>query len=318
MSIDKLLELDSENVGITKKNLAIFSPELPDALDDAARLFETFAHAFSQAGKDDEDISVLNDCFQKLKANTKNEMDAILKSPPPTGDSEKARTVLAAKAAYNRMWSRRIRGILLVYAHRCYEYAVTDLLRLRISSALGYLRNQIEAVAQISIMRENPEVAYEWLNVANNENGLRYYNKYKQKIFEFRDKHNLNFAWNLASGTSQHVRLASLVSSLSLSSFEERGRHVTEVKVSFQEVRPDEPEGLFLKALTILRTQERLFSVMAADDCLPESCDPILVDVRIPRFRQKGDRLWSRGEQVFPNQVAKWRKHNNAQAEENP
>jgi len=63
--IDDILQIDTDNVEVTKKNWAIFDPELPEAINDANRLHEVMAQAFFGTASDFADIECLNGMYQE-------------------------------------------------------------------------------------------------------------------------------------------------------------------------------------------------------------------------------------------------------------
>lgn len=303
--INKLLDVDAENAKQFIRFFADFNHELPEALEEAAQLFITFSHMFDLQARDDDEQQVFNSCGKSLNALNGEELWSIMHSPLPQ-DPHRAKIILDAKAALDRMWSRRVRGQLLLLSYRSYMFAVTDLLRLRRTPALGHFRVQIEAVGLMNIVRKEPTVASEWLAIVTEQDGKRFFDRYKKRLSKFNDLNNLAVAYNLASGSAQHARLASIALGLSQRIFEERGRRVEQHYLKFQEVDPERPYELITWALFFLETQYKLF--LAISEALPETTDPILIDTRLPNFRSKVTRLWKHLEKKYPDQVAKWRK----------
>jgi hypothetical protein len=80
-------------------------------------------------------------------------------------------------------------------------------------------------------------------------------------------------------------------------------RRQDEYKLVFQE---GETRQQLLWAVFLLEMQYRLF--MAMREGLPEIDDPLLVNTRLPNFRNKVNRLWKHLEKVFPEQAAQLRK----------
>jgi hypothetical protein len=303
--INKLLDIDAENATQFIRFFAEFSPELPEALEEVAQLFVTFFHMFDLRARDDDEQQVFNSCGKSLNASDGEELWSIMQSPLPQ-DPARAKIIKEAKAALDRMYSRRVRGQLLLLCYRSYMFAATDLLRLRRTPALGHFRVQIEAVGLMNIVRNEPTVASEWLAIVTEQDGKRFFDRYKKRLSKFNDLTNLAVAYNLASGSAQHARLASIALGLSQRIFEERGRQVEQHYLKFQEADPERPYELIMWALFFLETQYKLFLAMI--EALPEVTDPILIDTRLPNFRLKVTRLWKHLEKKYPHQVAKWRK----------
>ena len=194
--------------------------------------------------------------------------------------------------------------MLLIYMHRCYMFCATDALRLRLSSAMGYLRLQIEAAALMDIIRRSPVVGQEWVSIRDDSSGRRFHQKHAKVIAEFRRDYNLEFEWNIASATTQHVRLHSIVFGLNYRTYTEPTQEVSEIWISFQEADPSRPQDMILRFLSILRTQERLLN--AIPRVTPEVDDPILLDIRLPKYTRKIDGLWTRFADRFPSDAQHW------------
>lgn len=301
--IKKLLEVDAENAVKTEQFFAGYNPELPEALEEGAQLFRTFSRVYSQGAKDDEDHRILASYSERLTSLEPEGLRSILRSPLPK-DPKRAKAVRAAREAANRWMSRRARGVLLILAFRCYMFAVTDLLRLRISVAYGHFRVQIETVALMRIMVHEPSVALDWIELgADHQKGKTFFRKYSKKVRVFIDNFGLETVWNLASGTAQHARFASVVYGLSQDTFEECGRKVDRYEVMFQEVQKDNPFDLILRTSFLLLMQYQIF--LALREALPEVDDPILLETRLPKFRSRVRRIWASMEKAYPEEVSR-------------
>ena len=156
----------------------------------------------------------------------------------------------------------------------------------------------------MSIMFKIPSVARDWTAIQDDELGRKFHRDHGQEIAKFRDRHSLEFHWNIASGTSHHPRFQSIVSGFS-QSFEDREREtVHELRLNFQELDPSRFQNVIMMTLSFLRAQERI--LYSLRDGLPEADDPILLDVRLPKFKDETDRLWSSFANRFPNDVKNW------------
>ena len=302
--IEKLLQIDVDNVPVTQAVYREYHPQLFEVLEEATQLFKTFSRAYSQEAHDDDDLDIVNACGTTLRIVDGQSLFTLLTDPLPD-EPTRAQVVRDGQDALHRIRSRRVRGFLLLLTFRSYMFAVTDLLRLRITSALGHLRVQIESVALMEVMKNNPEVAFAWTNIHDDSAGQKFFKKYQKPIAAFRKHYDLTQAWNMASGSSQHARFASMVQGLSQHSSVKGDRRADEYKLVFQESNT-EPAYLILYTLYILRTQQRLFTALR--EALPEVNDPLLVNTRLPLFRSRVDGLWGHLEKAYPEHSARWRK----------
>jgi hypothetical protein len=299
--IETLLKCDEENAKMIRRLFADHDAELSEALEDAAQLFVTFSRVFSQQAKDDLEQETLHAIQEQLGFSDAEEFySAIISSDPNSPESD---LMLKAKDAVDRFYSRRARGWLLLLIQRCYMFAATDLLRLRGNVALGHLRLAVEAAYFMNIMRDDPSVAHVWVHLESDEEGKQFFKEHKKGLGSFMDQYELAGLYNLTSGTAQHARFASLVFGLRFDSGVKGNRRQDEYKLVFQE---GETRQQLLWAVFLLEMQYRLF--MAMREGLPEIDDPLLVNTRLPNFRNKVNRLWKHLEKVFPEQAAQLRK----------
>jgi len=297
--IQLLLEADSKNVEATKQLYADYHPYLTEALDEAAALFKTLSRAYGQKAKDDADSKMLNDLADRYGISGADELRSLIESPPPN-DPAKLDFLSEFNELEHRWMSRRVRGMLLLLSFRCYMFAATDLFRIRISSAIGHLRVQVEAVALMNMICKKPDIASEWIKISNHKEGKRFFRSHP--IRDFIDKHDLAHAWNLASGSAQHARFASIVYGLAQVTSQKDHRRIDQYNVVFQE---GEPHERILYTLFLLRTQYQLF--IAIREGLEEVEDPLLINTRFPNFKSKVEFLWKRLEEVFPEKVKLWK-----------
>jgi len=297
MNINQLDEMDRENFKVSLANLAQFDQSLPDICDDVSTYFKLVATLYSENAADDADISIIRSVEDRVTAE---QVSDIADQQAESDDPE----IREAVMAFHRSWSRRMRGILLQLAYKQYMFSITDLLRLRVINAMGYLRNQIESFALMSLFMSEPSRAREWMNIRSDQDGRDFYRSTQSAIASFRAKHDLDFAWEMASGSSQHVRFSSAILGMESEAYTQDSQHVHEIRVSFQEANRSQPESFILRGLTILRTQDRLFA--SIPDVLPELESSDHLRNAIDHLREKVDRLYARVPQVFPEQARRW------------
>src|SRR6266853_5692590 len=60
-----------------------------------------------------------------------------------------------------------------------YSAAVADLLRMRLTVPLGYLRLQCESIALLKLMSENSSVTQQWVSIQTDKDGKAFFQKYQ-------------------------------------------------------------------------------------------------------------------------------------------
>jgi hypothetical protein len=144
--IDQLLNTDEANVGTMREVFADVSPNLPRLLNQASVLYSTCCRSFGQGG------------------------------------SESSRAMISDRNAKEELKSMVIRGLLLSQIGGLYAMAVTDFLRMRVTAPYAYIRLQCESFALMKLMKENPKIVEEWMAIETDDQGRRFFNKYKNRV----------------------------------------------------------------------------------------------------------------------------------------
>lgn len=293
--IDKLIEADESNCKQSLKLFNQFDPSLVTSFDDASNLFTTFSRSFSHGVNDDDTLHSISE-LSKEGGLTESEFKDVLNSrkPPKLAD------YLFEKIISNRndYYSRRSRALLLLHTYRSYMYAATDIRRLRVGTALGFMRLEIESVALMSLIQSKNELAYTWFHLKGDRQGKDFFNKTKDDVSIFCKQFEPTAEWNLASSVAQHSRFIGIIDGLSISRSSQFDRYTDNFSVAFQDFDPEKPEQLIVRALYILRTQAKL--LIPFQLALPEVSDPLLLETRVPRFINKLKFLYEKFQKEYP------------------
>ena len=110
----------------------------------------------------------------------------------------------------------QIRMVVYLLLWRHFRWAATDICRFRITAALGYQRQQAEAVGLFWLFYENPELGEHWLAIRSDKHGREFHGNNQRRLLEIMRKHELVDAYEKGSATSLHVRFAGAVPGLRL------------------------------------------------------------------------------------------------------
>jgi len=290
--LDKLIQADGENVPNSRTILIQFAPELSRALDDASEMFLTFVRCMEGALDDTADLATLKECARELEVD-EEKFVSLMWAEDQDPALDRART------AWSNYLARRARGIVYLLLQRQFMWGASDLLRMRITPALGYGRLEAESLALLFLMRDDPSIGKRWLRLATDSDGKQFYYDYQKKILEVLGRLNLIGAYEQGSGGSLHVRMMSAISGLKL------GEKPNVVQLGYQELRQDNLFSYFLMVLYFLRTQDRVFQALG--EAFPEVSDPIWPE-RVGLFTRNIDNLWGRLEKNFPKESEKLRR----------
>ncbi|MDY6792876.1 MAG: hypothetical protein SWH54_16550 [Thermodesulfobacteriota bacterium] len=253
--INQLIEADEENSKQSQKLFNQFDPLLITSFDDASNLFNTFFRSFSHGARDDDTQGSISELAKK-GGLTESEFKEVLDGNKPSKLADDLFNEIISNR--NDFYSRRARALLLLHAYRSYMYAATDIRRLRVGTALGFMRLEIESIALMSLFQVNNELPYRWVNLKGDQQGKAFFNKTKNNVSEFSIQFDLTVEWNLASSAAQHSRFIGLVDGLSISRTSQSDRYADNFSVAFQDFDPEKPEQMIVRALYILRTQVKL------------------------------------------------------------
>ncbi len=284
--LDELIQVDAENISNSRKALTDFDPELSAALDTAAGMFKTFSRCMIGRLDDSADDAAFVDCARELGIDG-DTLFSRIRSEARDPALDRART------AYYTGLARRARVIIFLLLRRQFMWGATDLLRGRRTAAIGYGRQEAEALALLFLMRNDPTVGSRWLKAGKFSDGKSFYQEFQPRIRDEIHRLNLSVTYEMGSGASLHVRLASAVPGLLLSD------SPNEFRLSYQEGWEEDPFTYFCDVVFFLQIQERVFRSLG--DAFPEVSDPIWPEcVRI--FARTINSLWERLEEAFPEQ----------------
>lgn len=303
-NIDELLAADEKNVQGTRACLDAFSSKLPEAMDTAVGMYHTFARVIGQQAPIDQDLREVAECAEALEAKDAAALNAI-RAAQPSGPA-----VAALLAQLNqielRIESRIVRGIVFTQIARAYLWGFSDILRMRITAAIGYQRLQAEGFGLLCVMRDDPAVALEWRGIVNDEEGKRFFKKHQSKVMQEIEKADLTYAYEQGSGVALHLRFAGAVHGLSFDSGPVGARIAMTTELSCQELRPEAPQNFIIQVLGVLETQVRILAALTT--AWPGPADPIWTEQWVPRLRATMRELWGHVPTAFPHEFAEWEK----------
>jgi hypothetical protein len=277
--INDLLEADNTNSTVTQQVLQDFHRDLPEAFHDVAILFQIFSKSFSHHASQQSVYDVISKAAEEENLSEEQALE-IVKTHRITNRASKR--IMEGVYSY---YANEARSILMLHAFRSYMFAATDLRRMRVVSAMGQMRVEIESVALMNLFRTKKKLGFDWFNSKTDDQGRKFHNQTKGEINRFCKQHELTVEWNLASSAAQHARMGSVSDGLRISDKDEPKKYTHDVRLNFQDFDGNKPQAFIIRALYIRRTQEKLLEPLKT--ALPEASDPLLHDTRIPNYMRK-------------------------------
>jgi site-specific DNA-adenine methylase len=117
----------------------------------------------------------------------------------------------SAAEAWMAMWARYAQKIAFQHIYRQFRWGATDIRRLRITSAWGRARNQVEALAYAELFSTRPRQALHWLDPNYDQEAL--FRSLLPKTKNILHRYNLAMAYSYGSGLGAHATFAAAASS---------------------------------------------------------------------------------------------------------
>jgi hypothetical protein len=266
--VHELLDADEANTRVAPQLMQLLHPWAVEAFQDTSDLFNLLYRRIGNWPAEKSEDAKLREMAQTYGLADKEFVKRL--------NAGEATEIEGAEAAYARLLTFRVVKILVMNVQRNWAWAASDLFRLRTTSALGYLRLQTESVGLIHLCFEDPGIAKRWLQIRTKQDGQQFFHETQVRIKAVLVRFNLNNTYDFASGTSQHVRMASIV----------RGLRGGQMSLPDQDFNHDDPCSFYLAVAYFHRIQGRVLQAVAT----------LLPDVR--------DDEWNTKESIFLRNTA--------------
>ena len=294
---EEFLRLDEAHLEASRQFYWKEHPDIGAALDAAWSLFDTINRAAGQYATDDADQALVIQIGNEVGVHG-DALSAIAEAEaPPNGISPIVHSRL--RDALDRVYGRRVRGLMVLYCHRQLAWALGALLRRHHTPAMGLVRVQAESAALAYLMSRNPSLARRWFQTGMGKDGKKFFYETQPQVNQVLAQFGLTHTYEVGSSASQHARLFGVVGSFSMRSLEERGRSVQEIRLGFHEGEEEGEHWRFIHPLVLLRAQERVAWLLL--EAFPEVDDPLVRGGHFTRFRRSVDVLWQRFANTFPD-----------------
>ena len=284
-----LLLQDRKFVRRIEKELRQFHPWAAEALEEAADMFPMFLAISNKSEKQFEDQIILERRAQDLGIPF-NELEKRLQS----GKSDSALAIV--RPAWIAYRAREISKTLVILCQKQFRWAATDLMRGRVTSAIGHTRLQIESVSLMNLFKDKPERAHEWFAAQDETSGMDFFKATRKDLEKVRKKLQLNEAYKRASGQAQHVRMSTLLFSYHITHHSDTG---SRLYTPDNEFNPSDALRYLDAFLALLITQGRVFDAITQAF---EVHNP-LWRVRVTRFRIRVTDLVKELVRQYPDQT---------------
>ena len=284
-NIDDLLKVDES---CAKESAVLFGQLGPNAMEcgnAGLQAFSAAAEWFSEWERNHPLNESFNNVADELAIPGQELYEIVRRPPDPAGEDPR---ITSARGIDKEVSHALARRTLLQLLWRAYRWGLTDLRRLKLTAAAGYLRIEAETIALFLLFKEKPELAERWLNPK--ENMKKFFGDTQGAVKAILEKHKLLMAYDHGSAVAQHARFAAAA----------RGIKV-DGTVLDQEFDPEEPVSFHLGLAYFLRMQKRIlellptvFSGLADDPAFPTA---------IATFTSLEEKTWWMMERKYKQQI---------------
>jgi len=244
-AIKRLLREDARATDEARRILAALDPWLATALDEVAEIYAVLHDARGSSDLPRRLENSLGAVARELQVD-RGALMALIRSGDP---NPKLRNIRELYRLYRAV---DISSLPFVLCGRYFRWMATDLLRGRVTAAIGYLRLQSEAVALVHLFHEEPEEAEVWLSVDTAADGRAFYRRTQKRLKQVIEELHLLGAYDWGSSHSLHVRMPPV---LRAHTIERTGLDTTYLWLKDHEFDAREPRQFLDDAIRILHTQ---------------------------------------------------------------
>lgn len=184
----------------------------------------------------------------------------LLDSATLIGSAEPGNQTDSARVALRESFQILARIQVAQRIERDYLWGLSDLLRLRITSAWGYERLQAESAGVLRLLAHDPNLASEWFGASEPECGRKFYSKYHPRIVDSLRSLGLEKDYRRGSHWALHSGVGG--SSLGRVVGGNEKKQPGEIRLSFQEAK--NAWALFIHFGIYLRAHRRILDHSSA------------------------------------------------------
>lgn len=200
--IATLLEDDTAYAREARRLMDELHPIMYAAFDEAARLYEFMSNVFVNS----DDARLHEYAIRTAWTTTGIPWEEFVRRVAEGDDQPAIAEARERGAVLSRI---RAPGVVFLLLWRYFRWAATDICRLRLTAAVGYQRQQAEAVALFWLLREEPALADDWSVIGSDEEGRRFHKRTQRRLREIMSRCELLETYEKGSGSSLHVRITS-------------------------------------------------------------------------------------------------------------
>lgn len=304
-NIHELLDAEAVFAKRTPEILKPFAPQLLDAFNDAMGMYATFGRIIGQNSPVGSIQRRFDEYARQLGAADRGQLEEM-RTVRPRATAEEEALLQELQTLEDQAEAWLVRGVVFTQVARAFAWSVADMMRMRITTAIGLQRLVAEGFGLACLMREDPAIAIAWRQVVTDDDGIVFYRAHQKRLLDVLQKAGLLSTYERASGLSMHLRFAGAAHGLAFEKRQDGVRRETSTVMLYQELRPETAFSFIVSAVNILDPQATVFSGLTS--AFPEVDEAIWTGSRVPAFRNAVAALWQRFRTAFPDKIARLEK----------
>ena len=236
-TVDFVHQVDAENCIKSSDALDQLMPGTADGIETIASALNGVTKAWSESHGYSKHHAVMEESSKKLGLKPEDALGYLRGATLLADPKGRAKHDLdPAMDALRKSIGIVARTYLSLRVHRDFLFGMSDLHRLRLTSAVGYLRVQSETAGLLKLTAVDPGVGREWLDMGTTPDqkaGKAFHDKWHPKIVKAIEALGLKPSYTEASNAAMHSRPGGVVRGILAGS--KLGKP-GEVRLNFQEV----------------------------------------------------------------------------------
>lgn len=289
--LDNLLACDDENIKISKEALLKIEPTTLDVIESCIRTLDRLSRKFGELCKYDEHHQSLEDWAKDFGLKD-NQAINYLRDALLIGGDESNDPTSKARVDLHKTIAILARVHISLRLRRDFLFGITDILRLRITSALGYMRVQSESFGQLKLLVHHPELGEDWFASADEKKGKHFHDKWHSRVVSAIRDLDLHSDYSLGTNMAHHTRASGTASGILLGG--KSNKKSGEIRLIFQET--DDYRILFFWLGVYLKFHRK--ALQHASVLYPELSDADITEAGLHEFIENEKLIWSKALEV--------------------
>ncbi len=289
--LDDLVACDDENIKISKEALFNIEPTTLDVIESCASTIDRLSRRFGEVCKYDEHHQSIEKWSKELGLKG-NQALYYLRDAVLIGSANSNDPTSTAQTALHTSIAILARTHISLRLGRDFLFGITDIFRLRITSALGYMRVQAESFGLLKLLLTHPEMGEDWFASADDEKGKLFHKKWHSEVVSSLRDLDLHSDYSSGTNVAHHTRASGTAYGILLGGKDNKSK--SEIRLIYQET--DDYRILFFWLGVYLKFHRK--ALQHASGLYPELSETDIKESGLYDFIEKEKVIWSKAQEA--------------------